>query len=150
MAHPETTQTSPEAHDEDIGLLANGSSGSWEVSVDETISGTKRWFAQIEGPSVYVSFEVPSPHIIGDAVRFLAPPHDDGREFISSARGRGGLCMSKSQGIPVSLVRDDEYADRCFLIVGPGDKPVVRYSFAGEDMENLLEALRQANQDIID
>ena len=58
--------------------------------------------------------------------------------------------MSKCQGIPVSLVRDDEYEDRCFLIVGPGDSPVVRYSFAGEDLENLIEALRQANQDLID
>ena len=72
MASPETTQTSPEAPDENIGLLANGSSGPWEVSVDETISGDERWFAQIEGPSVYVSFEIPSPNIIGEAVRFLA------------------------------------------------------------------------------
>jgi hypothetical protein len=150
MAHPETAQTSPEAHDEDMGLLANGSSGPWEVSVDETISGDERWFAQIEGPSVYVSFEIPSPNLIGEAVRFLAPPHDEEREPISSAKGRGGLCMSKCQRIPVSLVRDDEYEDRCFLIVGPDDSPVVRYSFAGEDLENLLEALRQANHDIID
>jgi hypothetical protein len=145
MAHPETAQTSPEAHDENMGLLANGSSGPWEVSVDETISGDERWFAQVEGPSVYVSFEIPSPNIIGEAVRFLAK-----REPISSERGHGGLCMSMCQGIPVSLVRDDEYEDRCFLIIAPGGSPVVRYAFAGQDLENLLEALRQVNQDLID
>jgi hypothetical protein len=145
MASPETTQMSSEAPDKKLGLLANGSSGPWEVSVEETISGDERWFAQIEGPSVYVSFEIPSPNIIGEAVRFLAE-----REPTSSARGQGRICMSKCQGIPVSLVRDDEYADRCFLIVGPGDSPVVRYVFAGEDLENLIESLRQANQDLID
>lgn len=144
MASPETAQTSPEAHHEDIGLMAIGSSGPWEVSVDETISGDERWFAQIEGPSVCVSFEVPSPNIIGEAVRFLAE-----RELTSSANGQGRLCVSKCQGIPVSLVRDDEYADRCFLIVGPGESPVVRYAFAGEDLENLVEALRLVDQDLI-
>jgi hypothetical protein len=149
MAGPETFQMSSEAPDEQLGLLANGSSGPWEFSVDETISGTERWFAQIEGPSVYISFEIPSPQIVGEAVRFLAPPHDEERDPLSSARGHGGLRISKDPGIPVSLVRDDEYEDRGFIIVGEGHSPVVRYSFAGEDLENLVEALRQANQDIV-
>ena len=148
MAGPETIPMSSESHDENLGLLANGSSGPWEVSVDETISGTERWFAQIEGPSVYVSFEIPSPDIVGEAVRFLATPHDERREPISSATGHGGLLISKSPGIPVSLVRDDEYEDRYFIIVGQGDSPVVRYSFAGEDLMDLVEALRQADQDM--
>jgi hypothetical protein len=149
MAGPEAIQMTPEGHDENLGLLANGSSGPWEFSVDETISGTERWFAQIEGPSVDISFEIPSPNIVGEAVRFLAPPHDEEHEPISSARGHGGLRISKGPGIPVSLVRDDEYEDRCFIVVGQGDSPVVRYSVAGEDLKDLVEALSQANQDII-
>jgi hypothetical protein len=149
MAGPETFQMCPEAYDENLGLLANGSSGPWEVSVDETISGTERWFAQIEGPSVYVSFEIPSPDIVGEAVKFLTSPHDK-QKNTASAGGKCGLSIGKSPGIPVSLVRDDEYEDRYFIIVGQGDSPVVRYSFAGEDLKDLVEALRQSNQDITD
>ena len=68
MASPDLVGLSSEAPDENLGLLANGASGPWEFSVDETISGTERWFAQIEGPSVYISFEIPSPSIVGEAL----------------------------------------------------------------------------------
>ena len=148
MADPETIPTSCEAYEPELGLLANGSSGPWEFSVDETISGNERWFAQIEGPSVYISLEIPSPDIVSEAVRFLAPPHDKERELIASAGGNGWLSISKSPGIPVFLVRDDEYEDRCFIVVGLDDSLVVRYSLAGDDLENLVEAMRQADQDV--
>jgi hypothetical protein len=49
---------------EGLGLMANGSSGGWEVAVDETSKGPARRFVQLEGPSVYFSFEVPSPDMI--------------------------------------------------------------------------------------
>ncbi len=149
MADLRSNPMSFQAGEENVGLLANGSSGPWEFSVDETISGNERWFAQIEGPSVYISLEIPSPDIVSQAVRFLAPPHDKERELIASAGGNGWLSISKSPGIPVFLVRDDEYEDRCFIVVGHDDSLVVRYSFAGDDLENLVEAMRQAYQDII-
>jgi len=149
MADPETTRMSSEPSKENLGLVANGSSGPWEFSVNETIAGAERWFAQIVGPSVSISFEIPSPNIVGEAVRFLAPPHDQTPELVPSARGHGGLLISKDPGVPVSLVRDDEHPDRCFLMVGQDDSPTVRYCFAGEDLVNLVEVLRQADQDII-
>ena len=37
----------PNTHCENLGLLANGSAGRWDVSIDCTISGVERWFAQI-------------------------------------------------------------------------------------------------------
>ena len=148
MADPETIPMSYEAHDQGLGLLANGSSGPWEFSVDETISGDERWFAQIEGPSVYISFEILSPDIVGEAATFLAPPDDKERELIGSAGGSNRLRISKSPGIPVSLVRDDEYKDRCFIVIGEGDSLTVRYTLAGEDLADLAEALRQANQEV--
>jgi hypothetical protein len=64
MIGSKTIQPSCGTLDEDLGLLAIGSSGPWEVSVDETISGTERWFAQIEGPSISIYFEIPSPSIV--------------------------------------------------------------------------------------
>jgi hypothetical protein len=148
MAGSRAIQLNSGSHDGDLGLLANGSSGPWEFSVDETISGTERWFAQIEGPSVYVSFEIPSPIIVGKAIEFLAPPRDQKPESNSSSRSDDRLNLTKGDGIPVALVRDDEYEDRYFMVVGPGDSPIVRFTFAGEDLENLVEALRQVEQDI--
>jgi hypothetical protein len=61
MAGSKPIQASSETAGENLGLLANGSSGSWEVSIDESVSGTERWFAQIEGPSLWLYFEIPSP-----------------------------------------------------------------------------------------
>ena len=90
MAGPKTSRMISPVDDEPLGLLANGSSGPWEFSVDETISGNERWFAQIEGPSVYISFEIPSPAIVGEAVRFLAPPHDKERELIAPPEAMAG------------------------------------------------------------
>src|SRR5438067_10170353 len=73
MAGSHTVQASSDIPDENLGLLANGSSGRWEVSIDETVSGTERWFAQVEGQSLWLSFEIPSPEIISKVIQFLAP-----------------------------------------------------------------------------
>ncbi len=148
MAGSKTIPMSSGAHDAELGLLANGSSGVWEFSVDETTSGTERWFAQIEGPSVYVSFEIPSPTIVRQAVEFLVPPRNQKPASNSSPQNHDTLNLSKADGITVALVRDDEYEDRYFMVVGPGDSPIVRFTFAGEDLENLVKALRQVEQDI--
>jgi hypothetical protein len=47
----------------------------------------------------------------------------------------------------VTLVRDDEYADRYFLAIGP-DTALARLSLAGTDLKDFTEALRQAVHDI--
>ncbi len=148
MASPDLVDLSSEAPDENLGLLANGASGPWEFSVDETISGTERWFAQIEGPSVYISFEIPSPSIVGEALRFLSSSRAEERDRNAPAREIAELLVSKVPGMPISLMRDDEYEDRRFIMVGHRDSPLVRFTLAGDDLENLVEAMRQANQDI--
>jgi hypothetical protein len=57
---------------ESLGLTAIGSAGSWEVAIDETTSGTtQKWFAQIEGHSVYLYFAVQSPRVIDKMLDFL-------------------------------------------------------------------------------
>ena len=135
---------------ENLGLLANGSSGSWEVSIDESVSGTERSFAQIEGPSLWLCFEIPSSDIIPKIIQFLLPPGTKREEIPSCSSRRGGklLDISEPEETPVSPVRDDEYRDRCFTVVGRSDSPIVRFSVAGEDLDNLIEALRQVEEDI--
>jgi hypothetical protein len=143
MAGSHTVQPSSAIPDENLGLLANGSSGRWDVSIDEAISGTERWFAQIEGPLLWLYFEIPSPAMISKMIQFLAPPQT------KSEDPEGRLELGEAKGNPVALVRDDEYPDRAFLIVGPSDCPIVRFAVAGEDWHHLVQALRQVEQDLL-
>lgn len=149
MARSTTIQASSKAPPENLGLLANGSSGSWEVSIDESVSGAERWFAQVEGPSFWLYFEIPSPDIIPMIIQFLLPPGTERGEMPSrSSRRNGNLGISEAEETPVTLVRDDEYGDRCFIVIGRSESPIVRLSVAGEDLDNLVEALRQVEDDI--
>jgi hypothetical protein len=140
MVGSKTVQARSAIPDENLGLLANGASGRWDVSIDETTSGTGRWFAQIEGPSLWLSFEISSPAIITKLNQFLALPWTKGEN------NEGRLELGDAQGAPVALVRDNEYQDRAFLIVGPGDAPIVRLAVAGEDWDNLVQPFRQLEQ----
>ena len=138
----------PDNDDEGLGLAANGSSGRWEVAVDETTTGPDRWFVQIEGPSVYFSFEIPSPEMMSRALDFLGGrPSPTGPHAGPSAED-GSLVFGEHGQTPVILVRDDEYEDRCFLVVGQEAAPVVRFTLAGEDLKDVREALRQAAEDL--
>jgi hypothetical protein len=131
---------------ETLGLLANGSSGQWDVAIDETTSGVERWFVQIEGPIVSFYFEITSPKVLEKMIQFfeerIKKPH-------SKSTGKNcSLSIGEAEGSPVTLVKDDEYADRCFLLMGPENRPVVRFTLAGADLVSLTSALRQAKEDL--
>jgi len=123
-----------------FGLLANGSCGPWSIDVDETTSGPDRWFMQIEGPAVSFDFQIPSPGMIQRMSEFLRAGRPSGAE----------LAVGKGKATPVRLVRDDEFDDRFFLVVGPPDAPVVRYTFAGDDANRVAVALEQVQEDLVD
>lgn len=133
---------------QDLGLLANGSSGPWEVSIDETLTGLERWFAQIEGPLISLCFEISSLEIVAKVVRFLKPLATGKGQ--PSRRGGGSfeLVLSKASQTPVSLVRDDEFDDRCFVLVGRADSPIIRCSLTGADSHHILKALDQVKKDL--
>src|SRR5579872_4966428 len=64
------TQT-PDVEQNSFGLVASGIAGAWEVALDETVEGTQRWFAQIEGPTCYIYFQVRHPRVIEEMAKFL-------------------------------------------------------------------------------
>src|SRR5947209_15534860 len=94
---------------ESLGLLANGSSGRWEVDVDETTKGPDRWFVQVEGPSVYFSFEIFSPEVISEALDFLGEHSSPKGAQARLPAKNGSLVVGKHRRTPVILIRDDEY-----------------------------------------
>jgi hypothetical protein len=140
----------PENDNEGLGLMANGSSGDWEVAIDETTKGPDRLFVQIEGPSVYFSFEIPSPEMISRAFDFLGGVSSPQGPRARAPAQNGPLVLGQHRQTPVILVRDDEYEDRYFLVIGQEADFVVRFTIAGQDLKDIKEALRQASEDLED
>jgi hypothetical protein len=137
MSDPRIVQNGADTSESlSLGLAANGSAGPWYVDVDETTAGPQRWFVQVEGPSVDLSFEIASPAAVEDALNFLQRGSDP------------SLPLGGSRQAPVNLIRDDEYPDRFFVVVGTSPEPVVRFTLTGDDLANLIEALRQARDDL--
>lgn len=122
-----------------VGLLAIGSSGSWEVSIDQTTQGRDRWFAQIEGPSVYIYFEIASLEVIDQAIGFLSQVED-------LSNSGDSLALANGKTPQIVLLRDDEFADRFFLLVETSNRSVVRLTLAGKDLADLADALRDAKE----
>jgi hypothetical protein len=60
------------------------------------------------------------------------------------------LTLGKDKKTPITLVRDDEYEDRFFFVVGPTSSPIVRYAISGNDVANIVDALRQVAADFDD
>jgi len=132
-----------------FGLLANGSSGKWELAIDESTSGADRWFLQIEGPVVAFYFEIPSVEIIAKMRQLLEHLPGATKPSPSGASRRtDSLVISKDKTTPVTLVKDDEYPDRFFLVVGFMDRPIVRFVLAGMDAADIAAALRQVQEDV--
>ena len=129
-----------------FGLLANGSSGDWEIAIDETTSGDDRWFAQIEGPSVSIYFEIESVDLVGKMIRFFGPR--GGLPVNGSAKRNGPLVLSKDKKSPVVLLKDDESDGRFFILVGPTDSLTVRFTIDHDGATQIVEALRQAKEDL--
>jgi len=131
-----------------LALLAIGSSGPWEIAIDQTTSGRERWFAQVEGPSIGLYFEIPALKVIDEAIRFLSGTPRPPRASFANSTGNATLAFGNSGAASVSLIRDDEFTDRYFLVVESKGKRVVQLTVAGNDLTYLSEALAQVKEEI--
>ncbi|MES2789673.1 MAG: hypothetical protein V4719_08635 [Planctomycetota bacterium] len=125
-----------------LGLSAFGRSKEWELSVDETTSGTDRWFAQIEGPSVYLYFEISSPRVIVDMLAFLEASQ------LPSVGSPNEMEIGLLGGSAVRIVRDVEFPDRCFLCIQTQGPTTIQISFVADDLEALTNAARQVSDEL--
>ena len=127
------------------GLAASGVAGSWTVNIDEALSGADKWFAQIEGPNIYLYIQIPSPEIVRQALLFVEKQATrNGRWTEAEGDLRVGM-MGRS---PVVLRADDEFTDRFFLVIGPAAGATVHFTLCGEDLQKLVVALRQVQEDL--
>jgi len=142
-------QSHNQADSQAVGLVANGSAGSWEIAVDETISGAAKWFAQIEGPQVYIYFEILSPKMIDQTIGFIER-HTDADQVLPPglATQSGSLCLGTFGRLPIALVWDDEDRNRWFFVIGQTVQPTVRITILDGDLDEFTQALRQVREDL--
>ncbi|HET6880565.1 MAG TPA: hypothetical protein VFI31_10445, partial [Pirellulales bacterium] len=135
-------RTLSDAESTQLGLAGVGSSGSWEIAIDEMTSGATRWFAQIEGPSIYLRFEIASLQVLDDAIAMLASSASlAGKSTAPSSPTR--LMLGEATSSAVELLQDDEFSDRYFLVVKQSEGPLVRMTIAGDNLEHLVACLKE-------
>jgi hypothetical protein len=123
-----------------FGLVANGSAGAWRVDIDETLSGTQRWFAQIEGPTCYLYFEIDHPQAVVKIARFLS--NNVHEENGSHAQNRE-LKVGNAGGHTVEFLWDRDPADRCFILLRGENEFCVRTTLLRDDLQSLQKAVEQ-------
>jgi hypothetical protein len=126
---------------DELGLLANGSCGRWDVAVDESLEGDK-WFLEIEGPRTYLVFQLRDLAVIPKLLRFL----QSGPGLDSPDEKALGLGEFGAQSVCLSW--ENEEIQRCFLIIGPNAGFCLRLTFEEEDIQMLREALVQVVEEL--
>jgi hypothetical protein len=133
-----------------LALVANGSSGPWDVAVNEDGGEPAKLFVQIEGPITYLHFAIPSSQAIRTMRQYLQlrPAGDDRATTPTAPRATEPARIGTFGQASVILTWDDEFADRCFLVVGNSAKSTFRLTIAGAEVRHLSEALRQVEADV--
>lgn len=131
------------------GLLANGSSGRWDIAVDEALDRDE-WSLEINGPEVYLVFLLRDLRVIPQALSFLQsgsrPNPADNQLGESKANV---LQLGRFGSAPVSLVWDNEDFPRCFIAIRPNARSTLLHlSLGAEDIQMFGEALDQIVKDI--
>jgi len=140
---PRKVQTKPKT----ISLLANGSSRLWEVSIEE--EPAKKNGMVIEGPAVYVAFQLITLDAVSQMLNFLRehlPSERDDDEWVES---RDSLKIGRLGRSSVLLVWDYE-GDRCYLKVLDRGKEgsSIHVTLHKDDIEMIIEATSQAVEDL--
>src|SRR5262245_65663041 len=91
-----------------FGLVANGSSGRWDVEVDEAPGGGE-WVLEIDGPQAYLVFQLQNLSVIPEALRFLRSGlSQDSTENRPGGKTEGTLALGRFGPAAVSLAWDNE------------------------------------------
>jgi hypothetical protein len=133
-----------EQQDGEYGLLANGSSRLWDVAIDESLEREGEWLLELNGRTNYLVFQIHKLSVIREAIDSLqrglnTPEKSDQRLRVEAAP----LTLGYFGTSAVWLMWDEESPLRCFLIVGPNARSTMRLTLHREDIEMLLEAMRQ-------
>jgi hypothetical protein len=122
------------------GLLANGSAGRWFIDIDESDAGDE-WNMQIDGPTTYLGFPLADLQVVPNLLAYL-------RAGLNGPRGHDEFPLANLPSLSVSIIQDDEFATRWFIIVKGKADAVVRLTLDAADVEMLVGALQQVVEDL--
>jgi hypothetical protein len=149
MATIQKPDTTHQTQGETFALLANGSGGAWVIDVDEAVDGAQ-WRAQIEGPSISLDFAIGSLDVFDKLARFLGSVSSTSKLSSGSAKRGDSLHLGGNERTPVRLVKDDEYDDRFFLIVGKPEDVIAWFTISGKDVSEIADAAMQVKEELDD
>jgi len=130
---------------EAFGLVANGTAGRWDISVDESLDREHEWSLEIDGPQTYLVFRLQDLKVVQQTLHFL----ESGLALHKSGAWAKGQDREDAQILGrfgsalVSLLWDNEDFPRCFIIIGAEARSTLRLSLDREDITMFVEALRQ-------
>jgi hypothetical protein len=132
------------------GLLAIGCAGRWQIDVTESLDRASEWAMEIEGPKVYLTFQLRDLNAVSEAARFLRVHLGKGaqREQPGWSAAEDTLLLGAFGSGSVSLMWDNEEFPRCFLVVGPKARSTLRLDLDKEDVQMMIEALDQVLKDL--
>jgi hypothetical protein len=127
------------------GLLANGSSGRWSIDIDESDDGGT-FNMQIDGPLAYLAFALRDLQVVPKLLAYLRgglhPDQGNGK------RSTTGVTLGRLGSMAVSIIQDDEFATRWFIIIKGKADAIVRLTLDAADAEMLVDALGQVMEDL--
>jgi hypothetical protein len=131
-----------------LGLLANGSSRRWDVTLDEELDGDE-WSLEIDGPLLYLVFQIHDLLVLREALRFLqAAPCLNGIQNGKCEHLPNEIRLGRFGSASVSLHWDDEDFPRCFIVIGPKARSTLRINLDAEDIRMLGDAFEQVLKDM--
>jgi len=133
-----------------FGLLANGSSRLWDIAVDASLDRENEWSVQLESQHVSLSFQPPKLEVVSEMLSFLRL-HLAGETEAHTrkwSKEEDTLRIGKLGTTGVSLVWDNEQSRRCFILIGPKGGSTLRLTLQRDEIEELIEALRQVAEDL--
>jgi hypothetical protein len=126
-----------------FGLMAIGSSDSWEVTVDESLDKDQEWEAEIEGPNFYITFSLKKLQVLRDTLDYLQTRIlGEGTSRLNSIK-QDGLTLGKFGASKITLIWDNEDFDRCFFIIRGSGNAAIRLSLYGDEIKKLSKAFQK-------
>lgn len=119
------------------GLLACGSSGHWQIDVDESLDGDELSM-QLNGPNAYLMFTIPNLDVIRKLLAYLQ----------ATVREAEGLPLGNFGAAIVSIIRDDEFATRWFLRVDGDGGALLHVTLDDADVRMMTDALEQVMEQL--
>lgn len=131
---------------ESWGLLANGSSGRWDIAVDESRDG-REWSMELIGPNIYLVFALRDLTVVSEAVSYLRDGTGPNRP--SGSAEEDGLLLSRFGAVSVSLIWDNEDFLRCLIVVKTSDQSTLLHlGLEAADIQMFGDALSQVAEDL--